>query len=101
MKPHKHAKEIKAWADGAEIEFYVKEDDIWRPTCSPSWGGAVEYRIKPQPKPDFVWFWGFNDKLGDAGYLVKNKFAIDPWPHQLKITIDGETGKTKSAEVLK
>lgn len=55
-KPHKWAKEIKAWADGAEIEWrfnstthvgewedVLSENPIWHdPRC--------EYRIKPQPK---------------------------------------------------
>jgi hypothetical protein len=56
MKVHKWAKEIKAWADGAEIEIRVntetlgcdwtaiKQDYDWTPT------EGVEYRIKPQPK---------------------------------------------------
>jgi hypothetical protein len=30
MKPHKHAELIKAWADGAEIEWRIKGVD-WMP----------------------------------------------------------------------
>ena len=29
MKPHKHAELIKAWADGAEIEYKSKVDGVW------------------------------------------------------------------------
>jgi hypothetical protein len=29
MKPHKHAEVIKAWADGAEIEFRIDSDCEW------------------------------------------------------------------------
>ena len=53
MKPHKWAKEIHAWADGAEIEWkalitYDKWTDVG---CSnPMWHRTdVEFRIKPQP----------------------------------------------------
>jgi hypothetical protein len=51
MKQHKWAKEIKAWADGAEIEHF--EDEVWKTwkqNYSPSWSYINEYRIKPQPK---------------------------------------------------
>jgi hypothetical protein len=54
MKPHKHAAVIKAWADGATIEWrdtsltYVKD---WRETCAPAWNPDYEYRVKPTPHP--------------------------------------------------
>jgi len=55
MKPHKHAEVIKAWADGAQIQFRnVTTEKNWTdlPFCSPSWYETVEYRIKPDPKPE-------------------------------------------------
>jgi len=48
MKKHKWHKEIKAWADGAEIEFYF--DGKWTNAGDPEWNEDSEYRIKPQPK---------------------------------------------------
>lgn len=47
-KPHKHAELIKAWADGARIQFknYLGE---WK-TCLPSWDENSEYRIEPEAK---------------------------------------------------
>lgn len=47
MKPHKHAEIIKAWADGAEIEY----EYCGRYECikSPVWDEETEYRIKPEP----------------------------------------------------
>ena len=101
MKPHKHAKEIKAWADGAEIEWFDINWAEWRLTSSPNWDENSEYRIKPPAKPDVVWFMGFATDEGGCCYLSWHHFSIEHWQHQLKITIDGETGKTKSAEVLK
>lgn len=55
MKPHKWAKEIKAWADGAEIE--VKNfDGNWEQMKNPWWLDDSEYRIKPQPKePQYLY----------------------------------------------
>ena len=56
MKPHKWAKEIKAWADGAEIEMYIH--DKWTSIDIPQWHQYNEYRIKPQPKESqylYVW----------------------------------------------
>jgi len=41
---HKHAELIKAWADGAEIEFFNGED--WFYDRYPSWHNDYQYRIK-------------------------------------------------------
>jgi hypothetical protein len=101
-KPHKHAELIKAWADGAEIQWFDECDQEWWDTSTPSWKAHVEFRIKPEPKPDVVYYgvcdqeaarlrvteleWCFT-KLNDEGDLIK-------------LTFDGETGKLKTAEVL-
>ena len=57
MKQHKWHKEIKAWADGAEIEFWNDERETWSSIfvgSQPRWYEDVKYRIKPQPKePQF------------------------------------------------
>lgn len=47
-KPHVHCELIKAWADGAEIQFW--ENGKWY-DCNnkPSWFPDIEYRIKPEP----------------------------------------------------
>jgi len=56
MKKHKWHKEIKAWADGAEIEerwiSQNTEEDEWREAqTTPMWDcDGLEFRIKPQPK---------------------------------------------------
>lgn len=49
-KPHKHAEVIKAWADGAEIEFFDFYKRAWATCSSPLWCEKLEYRIKPSPK---------------------------------------------------
>ena len=47
MKPHKHAEIIKAWADGAEIQY--NDGYGWRDIKDPLWT-SEEYRIKPDVK---------------------------------------------------
>ena len=48
MTKHRWHKEIKAWADGAEIE--ACSAGIWFSTDYPNWDVNNEFRIKPQPK---------------------------------------------------
>lgn len=49
-KPHEHADLIKAWADGAEIEYYVNAYNEWRLlTDTPGWHVGHKYRVKPEP----------------------------------------------------
>ena len=99
MKPHKHAELIKAWADGAEIEYRIYSVDSWtdwKDCVEPTWitDWDFEYRIKPEQKPDEVHFYqALFDDL-DA-HRVNADYA------NLKLTFDGETGELKSAEVLK
>ena len=110
---HIHAELIKAWADGAEIQFKSKEPfDDWQDcTDDPDWNeteGECYYRIKPEPKPDVVeemtLFWN------KAVKFKPPTINVSPWLNDarhyqelgnFKLTFDGETGELKSAEVLK
>jgi len=48
--PHKHAELIKAWADGAEIQYFNNKE--WVDKKSPNWWEDNTYRIKPsEPTP--------------------------------------------------
>ena len=94
--PHKHAAIIKAWADGAEIEFLThgpilySTESRWLPAEGRCWFSDVEYRIKPESKPDkTVSRWVYTDG-STAGCSQSN----------VRYTFDGETGKLKAAEVL-
>lgn len=95
--PHKHAELIKAWADGADIE-YCTSIGKWIDVKEPSWSDDIDYRIKPEPKPDVV----------DLALVHRyHRHCAFSWccgtdePHNLKLTFDGETGALKAAEVLK
>jgi hypothetical protein len=53
MMKHKWHKEIKAWADGAEIEsnYIDGAEEVWVSEERPHWWkNDFEFRIKPQPK---------------------------------------------------
>jgi len=100
MKPRKHAELIKAWADGAEIQFRaIPNDGDWLDGDENLiWDDWAEYRIKPEPKPDVVKYFmhEFNVVVGSRFTQVFHQ-GVDRF--DLKITWDGETGKLKKAEV--
>ena len=57
MTSHKWANEIKAWADGAEIQYRIRprveggEYSEWVTQKNPQWytSDVAEYRVKPEP----------------------------------------------------
>ena len=59
-KPHKHADLIKAWADGAEIQYKMSEylaSDVWIDTHQPVWESNNEYRVKPKTVKYRLYLW--------------------------------------------
>lgn len=46
QKPRKHSELIKAWADGADVEWYDPGTMKWTPISGPPWREDAEYRIK-------------------------------------------------------
>ena len=80
MTQHKWHKEIKAWSDGAEIEFYHSSYAKWVDAPdNPDWSGNIKYRIKPQPKePQYLYVinnWG-SLRLSETKKLLLNEFYI-------------------------
>lgn len=55
-KPHKHCELIKAWADGAEIQYRHSSLD-WA-DCDEliGWYKETEYRIKPREFEQYAWY---------------------------------------------
>ena len=106
MKPHKHAELIKAWADGAEIE-YRNNEGVWHTAHGPTWGISGIYRIKPEVKPDVIVV-GIveipDDMKPEHLHLAsyKTKFRVsEHWERDnIKLTFDGESGTLLKAEVL-
>ena len=106
MKPHKHAELIKAWADGAEIQYRFNgqiAEDAWQNHYidqNPTWSYSYEYRIKPEPKPDVVRYLNqLRPLFEEKKHWEESEYEITKT--RIKLTFDGETGELKSAEVLK
>ena len=95
MAKHKHYDLIVAWAEGKSIQYKWNGGSNWQ-DCGPTpcWYEDTNYRIKPEPKPDVVYYTLAHPRDG-----VMCSFW-EGIPHNLKLTFDGETGKLKSAEVL-
>lgn len=60
MDKHVHADLIKAWADGAEIQYLIIYQSDWVDDKVPAWHEHWVYRIKP-PKKVVRWLWAFED----------------------------------------
>jgi len=95
--PHKHAEIIKAWADGAIVQ-YSGIAGQWITLNDPYFSAEGAYRIKPEPKPDVSFYARL--ELDNLPKRVKVMMP-DPSLHNVKLTFDGETGALKAAEVLK
>lgn len=92
--PHKHAELIKAWADGAQIEFRVDRTCDWASVRAPVWEENFEYRIEPEPKPDVV-LYGRVCIYGAASF-DQTETAAD----RICIVFDGETGGLKEVRQI-
>ncbi len=105
MKPHKHAELIKAWADGAIIESRIKGLNgwsYWTLDEYPCWRPDNEYRIKSEPKPDVKkHFMLEGHPLAGLRFSDVSNVPVAEGTQLIIVAFDGETGKIKSAEVLK
>lgn len=85
MKQHKWAKEIKAWADGAEIEYRKVGEDKWASVgLFPGWSyEQFEYRIKPEPQYLYVYSDGhatltsLEKAVHHSGLPLKGKIKLE------------------------
>jgi hypothetical protein len=91
---HKHAEIIKEFVDGINCQYFQCEK-WWDIEYITQFEMFDDVRIKPEPKPDVVRFIGVT--LDFVSKLTLCKYDGD----NLKLTYDGETGKLKSAEVIK
>ena len=91
---HKHAELIHAWADGAKIEYKGLMASDWMHLKSPDWSGFGSYRIKPEPKPDVIYY-AYTDVSKWISFCEEQQSE-----HNIKLTFDVETGKLKAAEVV-
>jgi len=92
---HKHADLIHAWAEGAQIEYRSALND-WTEVDRPEWSSWVEYRIKPEPKPDLVCWARIIPCVVYPGTVLLSLESAN-----VEFTFDGETEELKSAKVIK
>ena len=93
---HKWHKEIKAWADGAEIEFrYVNRlvhKDDWEYCDYPDWNdNQFSFRIKPQPKePQYLYV--YKHECNGISFGYKPHEALNMWQTKIigKIKLEDE-----------
>ena len=91
---HKHHDCIVAWAEGKQIQAKFHTSKFWEDwdsDKSPNWFNDVDYRIKPEPKPDIVQL--------KTLYKMSDGQVLDIVGY-FKLTYCGETGALKSAEVI-
>lgn len=91
MIKHVHCDIIIAWANGAGVEMKDPSGNKWNDMSNPSWYPSIEYRIKPQPKPDLVREALIINSLS-AGPLL---YAAAPDEANIVLVFDGETNKLK------
>jgi hypothetical protein len=94
---HKHYEFIVAWAGGAKIQWKNDLHD-WRDIGDPAWINSYEYRIKPEPKPDYKKYFIYHSDRSCIYPYISN---ISNETANIVLTFDGETGELKSAEVIK
>ena len=92
---HKHYDMIVAWAEGKTVQNFNDKRMCWEDVNgAPFWIDSFQYRIKPDPKPDFCTYSTIT--FGNAGQQSTMQYGSD----NVKFTYDGETRKLKSAEVI-
>jgi hypothetical protein len=90
---HKHYDVIVAWANGAQIEV-MEPNGNWTPIPTPQWYEHNQYRVAPEPKPDFCTYATIT--FGNIGNQSTMRYGTD----NVIFTYDGESRKLKSAEVF-
>lgn len=87
MKPHKHAELIKAWADGAEIQYRYQNFIDWYDIENPDWDVSKEYRIKPAEKV-VRWLWAYCPEnkywVQCTTYMTEEDARINFWDFEYK-----------------
>ena len=101
--PHKHAALIKAWAEGATIQFKPHNNlHDWKDADEIiGWHDWCDYRVKAEPKSDVVRYACLDIGRQGRATVRSNLFTSSAYPcDNLMIVFDGETGVLKDAQVL-
>ena len=99
--PHVHAEVIKAWADGATIQIWRKNNETWIDCIAPSFFVDYKYRVKPEPEPDRVnESFCYLSAIGVVNALPTTSAGTATYGGKVRFTFDGETGKLKAVELI-
>ena len=106
-KQHKHADVLRAIADGKEAQFKNQILGAWAETnhlnLNPITHPELEWRVKPDPKPDVVpdiKVWPSGNANERIVLHMYNSETHKARGSNLRLTWDGETGRLKKAEVI-
>jgi hypothetical protein len=92
MTQHKWHKEIKAWADGAEIEWWNAVHERWEDEKEPMWCVVNKYRIKPQPKePQYLYVYEGECSKSPIFTFHKSTEHYVNYIGKIKLEVDDET----------
>jgi hypothetical protein len=96
QKKHKHSELIKAWADGAEIQTKISDNEWIDINHTPIWDTYTEYRIKPK-EIEVSKCIICDTSFSNQGYYAWNTANGKP---NLKLTFHPDTKKLIKAEVI-
>mgnify|MGYP003441224788 CR=1 FL=1 len=100
MAKHKQAEVLRAISDGKVGQWH--DGDGWidgSESVNPLKFPSLNWRVKPEPKPDVVRYYACADALG----FNSLDGAKNSWPDAIgyfRWLLDGETGKLKSVEIV-
>ena len=99
---HKHYDLLIAFANGAEIQYRMIDKEMeWLTDANPWWNcERMEFRIKPEPKSDFIAFVRVYPFIKDTAHTTNAYFKKETYDN-LMVTFDGETNELKDAKVIK
>jgi hypothetical protein len=99
---HPHAQLIKAWADGAQIQWYDVNKKMWvdEVDVAPLWAPLIQYRIKPKTS-DFIYKVKVvrSQRDGKVSLHYRRSRAVGSFKPNMEIEFS-EDGKLVSAKVL-
>lgn len=99
---HPHAHLIKAWADGAQIQWYDVNKKAWvdEADSAPMWAPLIQYRIKPKTS-DFIYKVKVvrSQRDGKVSLQYRRSRAVGSFRPNMEIEFS-EDGKLISAKVL-
>jgi len=99
---HKHYDVIVAWAEGKQIQVKAFSNSDWDDVDmnGEEWYECYQYRIKPEPKPDYVKIFYLESHPFLGLRFSEEINPVQDKTKRISCTFCGETNILKSAEVV-